>query len=186
MGDGEFSNVGLQNGFDLVVTPDARFVRLLRRDLRRTSRTFAFAGLLMSITSLGTFMAEGAWFLAGLVGLPFGVIWCFAGLINSLLHLRRNPEMLAPLRYVFTADAIEWHTVHTSLRLPWTAIKHVSRSREAYRVDCADRNEPRYLCRTTLTSTQDAQLAAYLDERLAARLAVKTSVQPMPPTGGSQ
>ncbi|MBQ0981619.1 MULTISPECIES: hypothetical protein [Micromonospora] len=185
MGDEKLSNVGLQDGFDLVVTPDARFARLLRRDVRRTSRTFAIAGLLLSITSLGTFMAEGAWFLAGLFGLPFGVIWCFAGLINGPLHLRRNPEMLAPLRYVFSTDAIEWHTVHTSLRVPWAAIQHVSRLREAYRVDCADRHEPRYLCRTTMTSGEDAQLAAYLDERLAARLTAKTSVQAMPPARDS-
>ncbi|WP_446218846.1 hypothetical protein [Micromonospora sp. IBHARD004] len=186
MGDEKLNSVGLQNGFDLVVTPDARFARLLRRDLRRLNRMFAIVGLLLSITSIGTFAADGAWFLAGLFGIPFGVVWCLAGVINGPLHLRRNPEMLAPLRYVFTADAIEWHTVYTSLRLPWTAIKHVSRSREAYRVDCVDRHEPRYLCRTTLTSAQDAQLAAYLDERLAARLAAKTSVQPSPPTGDSQ
>ncbi|MCO1597914.1 hypothetical protein M8C17_22440 [Micromonospora sp. RHAY321] len=180
------SNTGLRNGFDLLVTPDARFVRLLRRELRRTSRLFAIAGLLLCVTSLGTFLAEGAWFFAGLFGFPFGVVWCLAGVINGPLHVRRNPEILAPLRYVFTADAIEWHTVHASLRVPWTTIRHVSRSREAYRVDCADQREPRYLCRTTLTPDQDARLAAYLDERLAARLASKTSVQPSPPTGDSR
>ncbi|MET8123935.1 hypothetical protein [Micromonospora sp. NPDC005189] len=184
MGDEKVSDRGFRDGFDLLVTPDARFTRLLRRDLRRTSHTFAIAGMLLSITSLGTFMADGAWILAGLFGLPFGVVWCFAGVINGSLYLRRNPEMLAPVRYAFTAEAIEWHTVHTSLRLPWTAIKHVSRMREAYRLDCADQH-PRYLCRTTLTPSQDAQVAAYLDERLAARLAAEKPVRPMPPSGGS-
>ncbi|MGY0002629.1 hypothetical protein [Micromonospora sp. I033] len=181
MGEEKLGNVSLHNGFDLLVTPDARFLRLLRRDLRRTSRMFAIAGLLLSVTSLGTFAADGGWFLAGLFGLPFGVVWCVAGVVNGPLHLRRNPELLAPLRYVFTADAIEWHTAHTSLRLRWTAITHVSRVREAYRLDCVDRPDPRYLCRTTLTAAQDAQLAAYLDERLTARLAAKASVQPLPP-----
>lgn len=143
---------------------------------------FALVGLLLSITSLGTFMADGPWFLAGLFGIPFGVVWFLAGVISGPLYLRRNPDVLAPLRYVFTAEAIEWHTVHTSLRLPWTAIKHVSRSREAYRLDCVDRREPRYLCRTTLTPDQDAQVAAYLDERLAARLAATAPVRPSQPT----
>lgn len=184
MGDGKVNSVGLQNGFDLVVTPDARFARLLRRDVRRTSQMFAIVGLLLSITSVGTFASDGLWFLAGLFGLPIGVIWCFSGLVNGPLHRRRNPDMLMPLRYVFTADAIEWHTVHASLRVPWTTIRRVTRSPEAYRLDCADRHEPRYLCRTTLTSGQDAQLAAYLDERLAARVADARPVQPSPPAGG--
>lgn len=183
VGEEKRGDVGVQDWFDLVVTPDARFVRLLRRNVRRTSLMFAITGLLLSITSLGTFMADGGWLLAGLFGLPFGVVWCLAGLVNGPLHRRRNPAMLAPLRYAFTPDAVEWHTAHASLRVPWTAIKHVSRSREAYRVDCADLHEARYLCRTTMTPAQDAQVAAYFDERLAARLNARTSVRPIPPTG---
>lgn len=183
MDDEKLSSVGLQNGFDLVVAPDPRFVRFLKRSSRRGRRTFAAMGLLLIITSLGTFAADGPWLFAGLFGIPFGVICCLGVVVSGPRRLlRKNPEVLAPVRYAFTADAIEWHTVYTSLRLPWTAIKHVSRSREAYRLDCADRDEPRYLCRTTLTASQDAQLAAYLDERLAARLAAKTSVQPSPPS----
>ncbi|MCG5469563.1 hypothetical protein LADH09A_003478 [Micromonospora sp. LAH09] len=185
MGDERLGDGGFGSGFDLLVTPDARFTRMLRRDLRRTSHVYVIAGLLLSITSLGTFMADGPWLLAGLFGLPFGVLWCFVGLINGTLYLRRNPEMLAPQRYAFTGSAIEWHTAHMSLRLPWTAIRHVSRTREAYRLDCADRH-PRYLCRTTLTPAEDGQIAAYLDERLAARLAAATPVPSMTPNGGGE
>ncbi|WP_422733589.1 hypothetical protein ACN26Y_24585 [Micromonospora sp. WMMD558] len=158
MGDETGNSVGLENGFDLVVTPDARFARLLRRDVRRTSQMFAMVGLLLSVTSLGTFAADGLWFVAGLFGLPIGVIWCFAGVVNGPLHTRRNPDLLVPLRYVCTADAVEWHTVHTSLRVPWTAIEHATRSPAAYHLKCVDRQE-RYLCRTTLTAAEDAQLA---------------------------
>ncbi|MFB9237696.1 hypothetical protein ACFFWC_19405 [Plantactinospora siamensis] len=172
-----------QHGFDLVVTPDARFMRLLRHDARRLGRMFIFTGLLLSITSLGTFLGEGAWFVAGLFGLPLGVVWCLVGLVNGPLHLRRNREVRAPVRYVFAADAIEWHTAYASLRLPWTTIRHVSRSPSAFRLDCVDRREPRYLCRSTLTPEQDAQVTAYLDERMTARLAAKTPVRPQPPLG---
>ncbi|MEV6813457.1 hypothetical protein, partial [Micromonospora sp. NPDC051296] len=141
-------------------------------------------GLLLILTSIGTFTADGAWLFAGLLGLPIGMIWCLAAVIEGPRRfLRRNPQMLAPVRCRFTADAIEWHTaVDVSLRLPWTAIKQIRRGREAYRLDCADQNEPRYLCRTTLTPAEDAQVAAYLDERLAA----KTSAQPSPPSANSQ
>lgn len=183
MGDEKLDEADVRGGFDLLVNPDVRFTRLLRRDLRRMSWLFVLSGLLLSITSLGTFTADGGWLLAGLFGLPFGVVWCFAGFVNGSVYLRRHAELRAPVRYVFTADAIEWHTAHAALRLPWTAIRHAVRMREAYRLDCADQ-QPRYLCRTTLTPAEDARVTAYLDERLAARLATEASVRPMPPSGG--
>lgn len=182
MGDEKLDDANVRDGFDLLVTPDVRFTRLLRRDMRRLSYLFLIAGLLLTITSLGTFTADGGWLFAGLFGLPFGVVWFIAGLINGAAYLRRHAELSAPVRYVFTADAIEWHTAHAALRLPWTAIRHAVRVREAYRLDCADQ-QPRYLCRTTLTPAEDARVTAYLDERLAARLATKASVRPMPPVG---
>ncbi|GLZ57795.1 hypothetical protein [Micromonospora sp. NBRC 107095] len=182
MSDEKLDEAGVRGGFDLLVTPDVRFTRLLRRDLRRMSWLFVISGLLLSITSLGTFTADGGWLLAGLFGVPFGAVWCIAGLINGSAYLRRHAELSAPVRYVFTAEAIEWHTAHAALRLPWTAIRHAVRMREAYRLDCADQ-QPRYLCRTTLAPAEDAQVAAYLDERLAARLAAEASVRPMPPVG---
>ncbi|MFF5052245.1 hypothetical protein ACFY1S_03545 [Micromonospora sp. NPDC000663] len=183
MGDERLDDGGFRGGFDLLVTPDVRYTRLLRRDLRRMSWLFVISGLLLSVTSLGTFTADGGWLFAGLFGLPFGVVWIVAGLINGSAYLRRHAELRAPVRYVFTAEAIEWHTAHAALRLPWTAIRHAVRLREAYRLDCADQ-QPRYLCRTTLTPAEDARVAAYLDERVAARLAAEASVRPMPPVGG--
>jgi hypothetical protein len=175
----------VQDGFELVVTPDARFVRFLLRGSRRIRQGFAIIGSLLVITSIGTFVADGLWFFAGLFGAPLGLIWFVGTVLDTpRRHLRKNPELRAPLRYVFTADAIEWHTAYASLRLPWTAIKHVSRAGEAYLLACADQHQPRYLCRTTLTPDQDARLEAYLDERLAARLAEKTPVRPSPPGAG--
>ncbi|MEU7927633.1 hypothetical protein [Micromonospora sp. NPDC049107] len=182
MGDEKLDDAGIRDGFDLLVTPDVRYTRLRRRDLRRMSLLFVISGLLLSITSLGTFSADGGWLLAGLFGLPFGVVWFVVGLINGSAYLRGHAELSAPVRYVFTAEAIEWHAAHATLRLPWTAIRHAVRMREAYRLDCADQ-QPRYLCRTTLTPAEDARLTAYLDERLAARLATEASVRPMPPVG---
>ncbi|MEU0550765.1 hypothetical protein [Micromonospora sp. NPDC005979] len=182
MGDEKIDDAGVGDGFDLLVTPDVRYTRSRRRDLRPLIFLLVISGLLLSITSLGTFTADGGWLLAGLFGLPFGVILFVAGLISGSAYLRRHAELSAPVRYVFTAEAIEWHTAHVALRLPWTAITHAVRMREAYRLDCADK-QPRYLCRTTLTPAEDARVTAYLDERLAARLATEASVRPMPPVG---
>jgi hypothetical protein len=183
VGNDKLSNSDLPDAFDLVVTPDAQFARYLLRDNRRTRRMFIVVGLLLVTTSVGTLAADGLWPLAGLVGLPYGVICCLVAVINGPRRvLRRNPAILAPRRYIFTADAIEWHTVHTSLRLSWSAIKHVSRSPEAYRLERVDTREPAYLCRTTLTPAQDERLVTYLDDRLAARLAAAKPVVPSPPT----
>jgi hypothetical protein len=182
------SDSGVPDAFDLVVTPDAGFVRYLLRGYRSTRRAFVFMGLLLMITSVGTFAvdgltADGLWFLVGLWGFPVGVISCLTGAISGPRRvLRGNPAILAPRRYVFTADAIEWHTAHISVRLSWSAIKHVSRSLEAYRLERVDTNKPAYLCRTTLTPVQDEWLAGYFDRQLAARLAAAKPVVPSPPS----
>jgi hypothetical protein len=181
LGDDKLSEQDIHDVFDLVITPDARYGRYLLQEERRNRRVIFFLGLLLMVTSVGALAADSAWSLAGLFGLPFGAMGLLAAVINGPRRiLRRNPELLAPRQYVFTADAIEWRTTHASSRVSWNAIKHASRSSEAYRLDRVDTNQPAYLCRTTLTSEQDARLAAYLDGRLATRSAATTPETPSP------
>ncbi|MEV6816861.1 hypothetical protein, partial [Micromonospora sp. NPDC051296] len=61
VGNGELSSAGPQNAFELVITPDTRFARFLLRGVRRTSRLSGAVGLLLILTSIGTFTADGAW-----------------------------------------------------------------------------------------------------------------------------
>lgn len=183
VGNDKLGNSALRGTFDLVVTPDTRFVRYLLRANRRNRQALVLIGLLLVITSVGTLAGDGLWFLAGLWGLPVGVMCCLGAIIDGPRRaLRRDPAIMAAQRFVFTADAIEWHTIHTSLRLSWSAIRHVSRSPEAYRLDRVDTKQPAYLCRTTLTPAQDERVASYLEARLAERLAAAKPVEPLPPT----